>query len=492
MDGFLDTTTNGLTELRVHGVSGTPPGEMLNHPHPRLVAGDGTTGFHRRWWPTGRPDTDDGDVPGERHREAYAWAGLTSGGSSIALWLLLLPFALANLAYFMLPRPRRGRRLRRAVEAAQRLFALLLTGTLVAAVTRASVDLVGWQCTAAGRACSDVGAPGWVRWMAGLWGAEDSRRLAVTALVPLAVVLVLWLIGRRTWKRDERTAMPPDGPGPRAPLLARPRLWHGDAPVRRLRSVHVAFALGWIGLSVAAPFTGSGWGLALTAANAVMLVAAVLTVLTPGVARRMDPGVDDPGGALLNRICLALEAAAGAVLGVTLLAAAAGLPGGVISAQLPGIGAGTVQFVLTLVLVAFTLAGTAELARRDRDAGPRAMGGLASWFALLMAAAIANALGLGLLFWTASFFGVPSAPGAGGPVGHRLFLDDPVWWTAALVPVLVVGLLAVAVVLWQARRTDAARLLPRLEPHYGRDSEQVANCWALAALTDRAGLVLGC
>src|SRR5690606_28012632 len=414
---------------------------------------------------------------------------LTSGGRTIALWLLLLPFALANLAYFMLPRPEGGRRLRRAVEAAQRLFAPLLTGTLVAAVTRAGVDLIGWQCTAEGRACSYETAPGWVRWMSELWGADPSRRLAATALVPLTVVGVLWLIGRRTWRRDERTAMPPGGSWPRGPLLARARLWHGGEPVRRLRAVHVAFALGWIGLAVAAPFTRSGPGLALTAASAAVLVAAVLAVVAPGVARRVDPGADDPGGALLGRICVVLEAAGAVVLAVTMVSAAAGLPGAASSRQLAGVGAGTVQFGLTLVLAAATLAGDWALARRDR--GPRAMGGLASWVALLAAAAVANALGLGVMFWTASFFGVPASPGAGGPVGRRLFLDEPVWWTAALVPVLAAGFAVVALVLRNARRTGAARLAPRLEPYYGRDSDEVAGQWALAGLTDRAGLVLG-
>ncbi|MEV4116899.1 hypothetical protein [Nonomuraea sp. NPDC049695] len=155
MDGFLDEICGGVTELRVHGVSGTPPEGMLNHPHPhpRMVTGDGTTGFYRRWSTDGRPHGEHADVPGSRHREAYAWGGLTSGGRTIALWLLLLPFALANLSYFMLRRPPRGA-LRHVTEAAQRLFALLLTGTLVGAVTRASVDLIGWQCTAAGRACT--------------------------------------------------------------------------------------------------------------------------------------------------------------------------------------------------------------------------------------------------------------------------------------------------------------------------------------------------
>ncbi|NUT40174.1 MAG: hypothetical protein HOV86_09285, partial [Thermoactinospora sp.] len=254
MDGFLDTTCGGLTELRVHGVSGTPPESILNHPHPREIAGDATTGFYRRWWPGGRPAGDQADVPGTRHREAYAWGGLTSGGRTIALWLLLLPFSLANLSYFMLPRPAAGARLRHVTEAAQRLFALLLTGTLVGAVTRASVDLIGWQCTAAGRACAHDTAPAWVHWMGELWGSEPSRRLAVTALVPSALVVLLWWIARRTWERDEQTGFPPDGSNRSGPLLAQPRLWHGGAPVWRLRAVHVAFAFGSVGLAVAAPF----------------------------------------------------------------------------------------------------------------------------------------------------------------------------------------------------------------------------------------------
>ncbi|SPM00085.1 putative integral membrane protein [[Actinomadura] parvosata subsp. kistnae] len=211
MDGFLDETRGGVTELRVHGVSGTPPAGTLDHPHPRLVAGDGTTGFYRRWWAGGPPSGPHADVPGVRRREAYAWGNLTSGGRAIALWLLLLPFSLANLSYFMLPRPARGVRLRHVTEAAQRLFGLLLTGTLVGAVTRAAVDLVGWQCTAAGRACTYDTAPWWVRWLGELWGDEPSRRLAVTALVPLLVVVLLWGLARRTWLRDERAAPPATG-----------------------------------------------------------------------------------------------------------------------------------------------------------------------------------------------------------------------------------------------------------------------------------------
>ncbi|WP_049574454.1 hypothetical protein [Nonomuraea sp. SBT364] len=498
MDGFLDTTSRGLTELRVHGVSGTPPDQMLNHPHPRLVSGDSTTGFYRRWWPAGRPEGEQADVPDVRHREAYAWGGLTSGGRTIALWLLLLPFSLANLAYFMLPRPARGRRLRHVVEAAQRLFALLLTGTLVQAVIGSSVDLVGWQCTAAGRACTYETAPVWVRWLGELWGVEESRRLAVTALVPLAVVGLLWLIARRTWNRDERTAMPSGGRSGGSPAgsedaalpLARRRLWQGDVPVWRLRAVHVAYALSAIGLAVSVPFAGAGR--ALTAANAAVQVAAAVLVLLPGLARRVDPGGADAGGRALTAACRILEAAAPAVLAATLVAALAGLPlGGPRGAalQLPGVGA--VRFALLVALVAFLLAATWVLARLTAPAERPAMRGMASWFTLMVAAGSANALALGVMFWTASFFGVPESPARAQPIGRKLFLGDAVWWTAALVPILVLGLLCAGVVLWRIRRAATELLTPKLTPYYGDDGDDVAGKWALASLTDRAGLVLG-
>ena len=99
--GFFDRDTGGVTELRVHGVSGTPPEAMLCHPHVQRVAGDGTTGFYRRLWEARQTSADrDG-----RRLEAYSWGGLTSGGWSRALWLLLLPFMLLNVAFFMTPFP---------------------------------------------------------------------------------------------------------------------------------------------------------------------------------------------------------------------------------------------------------------------------------------------------------------------------------------------------------------------------------------------------
>ena len=92
----------GITELRVHGVSGTPPDSILQMPHPwiSIVDGNESSGFFRRWLPGQET------VPTELgvHRvEAYSWGGLTSGPGLRALWLLALPFTLVDLGYWMLP-----------------------------------------------------------------------------------------------------------------------------------------------------------------------------------------------------------------------------------------------------------------------------------------------------------------------------------------------------------------------------------------------------
>ncbi|TMR23825.1 hypothetical protein ETD86_06625 [Nonomuraea turkmeniaca] len=480
MDGFLDETCGGVTELRVHGVAGTPPEGTLNHPHPRRVTGDGVTGFHRRWWPGGRPSGGDADVPEARRREAYAWGGLTSGGRAIALWLPLLPFSLANLSFFMVPRPPRGTRLRRATEAAQRLFALLLTGTLVGAVTRAAVDLVGWQCTAAGGACVRDPGLGWLHWLGAWWGDEPSKRLAIAALAPVLVVVLLWWLARRTWERDERTPIPA-GDAPHADLpLAQPRLWHGGAPVWRLRIVHVAFAFASIGLAVSVPFAATPRGLALTVANAGVLAVAVVLVLLPWIARRLGPGERAPWW--LTYACRGLGVAAPLVFAATIVLALAGLGPGAPGRGLPGVGFGAFQFLLMVGVGLFILLTIGVLARMDRGVERPALGGLAGWFALMIAAGAANVMGLGLLFWTATYLGGPD---------HGIFLDDPVWWTATLVPLLLLGVLVLAAVLRLIHRAETRRLTPRLTHYYGqRHSGVVAGQWALAALTDRAGLVL--
>lgn len=82
-----------VVELRVHGVGGTPPQDLLGEPRPGgmvRVAGEGKSAFFAR--------LRDG-----RRVEGYAWGALTSSGAVQPLWIFLLPFTLVNVAGWMLP-----------------------------------------------------------------------------------------------------------------------------------------------------------------------------------------------------------------------------------------------------------------------------------------------------------------------------------------------------------------------------------------------------
>jgi hypothetical protein len=166
----MDVSMTGppVTELRIHGVSGSDGPTMLEHPTALQVAGDGITGFYRRWNPDGpgRPS-----VPWRL--EAYSWGGLTEQPLAAALWLLLAPFMLYNLAFFALPpagpdgarldhdgvgylHRDRGHAIAAAVL---RLLALAATVQFVGAAVALTVSTVAWQ--AAGRAGL---LPGWMGW----------------------------------------------------------------------------------------------------------------------------------------------------------------------------------------------------------------------------------------------------------------------------------------------------------------------------------------
>jgi hypothetical protein len=95
MAGWVERGTPEWTELRVHGVSGTPPESMLEHPTVQRVSGDASSGFYRRVWQAESIAEDTGATV----LEAYSWGGLTAGSKLRALWLLLIPFLLANVAF---------------------------------------------------------------------------------------------------------------------------------------------------------------------------------------------------------------------------------------------------------------------------------------------------------------------------------------------------------------------------------------------------------
>jgi hypothetical protein len=139
-----------IWELRVHGVSNTPPAGVLGIGAGELqrTAGDATTGFYQSATRATKPPV----------LEAYSWGRLTSGQRAVkdiqrALWTLLLPFTLANVALHARPKIPADPADEKFPSSAGvnawlvRVFGLTLTGTLVLAATGAGVDLVGWQCT---------------------------------------------------------------------------------------------------------------------------------------------------------------------------------------------------------------------------------------------------------------------------------------------------------------------------------------------------------
>jgi hypothetical protein len=193
----------GVTELRVHGVGGTTPGALLGDLAPQQVAGDGVAGFYRT-----------ADVRG-RHVEAYSWGGLTSRGGTRVLWLLLLPFMLANLAGWMgSERAARSRMHRWLVRCA----ALALTLNLLLVTAMVSVDVLAYQCgTRSG--CTDR----W--WLAPLrWGpvaGQPARQVLLGALVPAALLVLLAVLSYRSRERYE--AVRPPGYGDPGDARAPPR-----------------------------------------------------------------------------------------------------------------------------------------------------------------------------------------------------------------------------------------------------------------------------
>ena len=149
----LEADCAGVTELRVHGVGGTPPDAILGDLAPEQVSGDAIAGFYRSSdHRAGAPDRDvrpDAD----RHVEAYSWGGLTSQSKVRVLWLALLPFLFGNLAGWMCSARTRESAWRfRLHRLAAGLGALALTVNAALVAVMISADVAAYQTARAGLA----------------------------------------------------------------------------------------------------------------------------------------------------------------------------------------------------------------------------------------------------------------------------------------------------------------------------------------------------
>ncbi|MBM0240210.1 hypothetical protein JNW88_29505, partial [Micromonospora sp. ATA32] len=190
-----------VVELRVHGVSGTGADEVLDRPH-----------VQARWPGTAaaastrpRPGYPDSTGPGGVVLEAYRWSELPSGTAARTLSLVfLLPFMLSNVAIWMRP-ARRGSGL--GVKVLCRLLALNLTLLYVLSVAGVALDLIAWKCM------SSPGCLAGRSWLSWLGDRPLGLRLAVLALVPLAAIALVWVLGARPGRSYDAFRMQGNAPG---------------------------------------------------------------------------------------------------------------------------------------------------------------------------------------------------------------------------------------------------------------------------------------
>ncbi|WP_307543484.1 hypothetical protein [Streptomyces sp. V3I8] len=490
-------------ELLVHGVGGTTPQEMLNDPRTVRITGDDTAAVFRRaddveaeHHAARRPEEQRGrPVP-----EAYVWCNLTSGNGSRALWLLLLPFMVVNLAHWMRPTVSDNRRPAvRLYGLLVRLAGLALTVLLVAAACEVALDLTAWQC-AGTRACA--GEHSWLGFLSPApsgdgWWSQPGRRLALAALVPALLTGLLWYLSHRTWSAYESQQprvreVEPDEEENRAGL-GRPGFWYGRRLVARLRVAHTAAGLLTIAAAVgtaAARYDGRSGGPAVLEALGWLLtatlVAGAAVVLWVVCSRgRSELRPDRHLDAALVRL---LPLGSVVLLALTLVYAGWSRPDWRSDHRLPG---DTAFGALTLVegLLVLALGVVAHLLYRAHPDPRTAMRGLAGPAVAMLACALGGVMSGGVSQRVADWL-----DGTGGTIeGPPVLLT----WQASVIPPLLLVLLVL--VGWLARRTLQLRrteavAVDRAYAGEAKDpgtTRRIAGIRAMASLTDRAPRIIG-
>ncbi|MEV5431678.1 hypothetical protein [Streptomyces sp. NPDC052701] len=492
--------TGTALELLVHGVGGTTPQEMLNDPRTERITGDGTAAVFRR-----ADDVDAETRPGAGRRrdgpvpEAYVWCNLTSGNGTRALWLLLLPFMVVNLAHWMRPTTRGRRRTVRLYGLLVRLAGLTLTVLLVAGACEVALDLAAWQC-AGTRGCAERHS--WLGFLSPTvsddgWWSRPGRRLAVAALVPTALTGLLWYLSLRTWSAYESQQPLTRAPQPEEDgantALGRPGFWYGRRLVARLRAAHTAAGLLTVAAAVGTaavrydieaggPPTRTALGLLLAAALAAGAVAVVWVVCRRGrTENRLDRELDEH---LVRRLPLA----ALLLLALTLVYAGWDRPGWRSAGRLPGDAAfGALALLQGLVVV--VLAVVARVLYRTRPDPRAALRGLGGPAVAMLACALGGVMSGGVAQRVSDWLDGTGASLPGPPV--------LLTWQASVIPPLLGVLLVLCALLarraWRlarAERAAVAREYPDEAGDPGR-TRRIASARAMATLTDRAPLLLG-
>lgn len=502
-----------VLELRIHGVGGAPPTVNLEVPTVVQVAGDSGAGFYRAWYPGGAhaggaAPVDTADEP---RREAYCWGELDYRSATSALWVLLLPFGLLNVAHWALPATRREP-LQAVSRAWLRLISLLLTAGFTATASYLLVDVFAWQSARRQHL--------WT-WLHLYTDRGFGARIALAMLLVFAIIGGLWALSRHTAGMYERKSSGFGAPPEDDWRLSRATFWCGERTVVRQRYAHLTVAAAVVLFVITRPDSSFPGVRTLCAVVAVALAAAAAAIVAlPWSDRITSAGSNEPNSPG-NRAAQALTFGA---LGVALAATVSRFwwrphPSDVsipwdshLQVWLPIAELGAV-LVLFVLIAAQHPAGSTHDGKLDVLGRGYAAGALAL-LACLVSAIFGSALTLGV----ANVLAKPTSMtrSALKVRKHDLLIVPTSVYAGALALLIALGSLAVvAVVLfgtWRRRRAQdretwvpatyqrsgriAADPVPAGERHgepaYARTTDCIARTWAKSELTDYiAGILFG-
>ena len=480
--------TAGVTELRVHGVGGSPPDAILGDLAPEQVSGDATAGFYRSSDHHASDEDRDAGRDADRHVEVFSWGGLTSSSKIRVLWLALLPFLFANLAGWMCPPGTRASAWRfRLHRLAAGLCALALTVNAALIAVMISADINAYQAPRAGLARHQ-----W--WLAPLnWrfiAGHPARQVTFGVLVVVLFVLALVGLAIRSWRYE--SVRPPyrieDGqPELRKAAadtltggLADQEFWDGGGTVRLITWLHVAVVGGFLaialGITVRALAGGSphagalGWAaIALGAVTIALAVASVgldaldtPSMSTPGAGPVLGPFAERVRGAV---VFLLVPAVAGLICAGAFAWLQPGKPS-VRAADLPGM-AGVTGWTALAITVAVGIALLSMLLGLGDSKGTLAGG---SWVTLMLGFGLLNILLLGAEIWVAHLVGPVAGTAAKALAAKpgQIYLPNaitsgmPLLIWAVVLAVLAFG--AVEAVRWLRRGKLSAEMISEYQP----------------------------
>ncbi|MPZ93733.1 MAG: hypothetical protein GEU96_02220 [Propionibacteriales bacterium] len=483
----MSTGPGHWVELRIHGVSGTPPESMLCSAHAKQIAGDE---YGRIFRPVDSMGNERQDEP-HRLLEGYHWGQFTSGSWRQGLWLLLVPFGFVNAAQFMLPAPTTPvQKTWHAVAGSLlRLIGLALTCTFAYTIGLIAVDLLAWRgavnlAVTADRAVGLVLAAGTVGAAAMIYGMF--RLGCQTRTIP-SPNHQPDLVGRRV----------AGGEG-----LARAAFYAGDPDAPTLGRLHLAAAVtmvALVGLVGLREHVEGGAPTALTFAGWVLLAVVATLVLLLGDPERSVSVDIDP----LKRARRGWHRFVGAVsLGIAIVAASlVGLTAGWLwlsSIERDGerltaldLFARILVLVVTIGLTALFVAcgALAWTTRRGAHRHPARFRRYAGGMAAPLATSVGVFLGVGFTGAFAHATSVWVGQDGSAPVLERMAHA----WGLTMLLLVVMLVLGVAVVL-VSRRTHEREAVaafgwaqPRTVPDRWR--RRIATARAVARLKNQIPLV---